>query len=348
MKSKKVFIIWMLLFIIIIIGGVLYNVKNKNILEEDNYEIEEDNYEIEEDSYINNTSNEIINISTIDENVKGKKVTIQGSIIKITTHKNGHLFLTVKDDSGSILVSIFSDKNIDKTIIKKDIKYKISGEVNVYNGELEIIPQNQDDISILDGQSIDNISISKDNIGKKISIYGKVLSVYNHPKGHIFLNVLNDNDEEITIPIFNSLGYNREFNSGDYIKITGQISEYNGKLQVVPNSKSDIEVVSSESSKNIELLSISEITEDMRGNIVQVSAIPIDIVEKKGHMYFYLKDNESKIKAVLFRADGNEVLGRKNKLIEYSNLGKKVRVLGTIDIYNGQLEIIIDKVFNQD
>ena len=340
MKTKKIFLIWMCLAVVIIGVGVLFKIKDKkNTIYKTSNQTAVSDY----------TNDEIVDISKIQESMKGELVSIEGVVIDIKEHKNGHLFLTVKDSTGSILVPIFADKGIDKDTLKKDKEYKISGKVDIYNGSLEIIPENQEDISIIEKSASNQLSITTENINKQVSINCKVLSKYDHPDGHIFLKVLTDNNEEIEIPIFNTLGYNTEaINSGSYIKVNGKISEYKGRLQVIPNSKNDIEIVSDVTINDNKLLSISDITENDRGKVIQVKGAPTKLVEKNGNIFLYLQDGQSKIKAVLFKADGNEIEGRKEKLKEYENLNKPVRVLGTVDIYNNELEIIIDKVYNQD
>lgn len=75
-----------------------------------------------------------------------KECKIKGEVIEIREHKNGHLFLTVKDKSGKIQVPIFKNNNINQSKIKQGAIYEITGKVNRYNGELEIIPKDDGDI----------------------------------------------------------------------------------------------------------------------------------------------------------------------------------------------------------
>lgn len=349
MKTKRLFFVWVCIAIIIVICGVIWRFNMKMNMGESN--VDETSSVVEESSDFVQDSNKIVSISEINENMKGQVVSIQGTVVNIKEHEKGHLFLTVEDSTGSISVPIFANTNINKDIIKEDNIYEIKGKVDVYNGYLEIIPQSEEDISMI-RTSNNDVAITEENIGEQVSIKCTILSKYNHPEGHIFLNVLTNNDEEIEVPIFNTLEYSQEnnLNAGDYIKVNGVISKYNGELEVIPNSKEDIEIISNndDANDNNQLVSLADITREDRGKVVQVRGVPINLVEKEGHLFFYLEDGQSTIKAVLFRADGEEIIGRKQKLQHYANSNRKVRVLGSVDVYNNELEIIIDKVFNED
>jgi len=97
-----------------------------------------------------------ISISDIASDMEGRKVSIIGSLVEKRLHEDDHLFLTISDEGSEIQVVLFSDfmKNLEKlNITEKDfqIKGKISvkGIVEIYRGNLQIIPRNLDDVKIL-------------------------------------------------------------------------------------------------------------------------------------------------------------------------------------------------------
>lgn len=95
-------------------------------------------------------------------------------------------------------------------------------------------------------------NIDSSLIGKLVSTTGKISYVRTHPAGHIFLT-LTDDDSRIEVPIFSNLanqldsrGINKyDFKKGKMIRITGMVSEYKGRLQIVPRKPADIQILDS-------------------------------------------------------------------------------------------------------
>ena len=134
-----------------------------------------------------------VDIETINTDMKDKIVVIEGNITNINKHKNGHLFLTVSDSTGEILVPIFADKQINHSLLITDKKYRFKGKVEEYEGNLEVIPEIQDDVVLLDIYTIKEIT--SDMIGDTVVIEGKITNIYKHDKGHLFLTVSDSTGE---------------------------------------------------------------------------------------------------------------------------------------------------------
>ena len=90
-------------------------------------------------------------ISDINENMLGRTVNVSGVITDVYSHKNGHIFLTIRDDTGTIkivlwdrIVDALSSKGINASSFKKGARIQVVGDVNIYKGELEIIPSKPD------------------------------------------------------------------------------------------------------------------------------------------------------------------------------------------------------------
>ena len=97
-----------------------------------------------------------IAISDITSDLEGRTVATSGHITEKIEHKNGHLFLTISDDKGSIQIPLFSDfmKNLNQVGITKDDffigdKISVKGTLEIYKGRLQIIPKALDNVKIL-------------------------------------------------------------------------------------------------------------------------------------------------------------------------------------------------------
>lgn len=91
------------------------------------------------------------------------------------------------------------------------------------------------------------------------------------------------------------------------------------------------------------------ITRSMKGEMVTVEANVVAISGGKGHIFPILKDPNGRktIKGVLFKSETDPEENRLQKeLLEAKRKdGTLVTIEGLIDIYNGELEIIIKKAY---
>jgi DNA/RNA endonuclease YhcR with UshA esterase domain len=94
----------------------------------------------------------VVKISELSYDDTGTKVAIRGEVTSVRLHKDGHIFLEVKDETGEISIAIF--KNVAEkldTVSRECItnigaKVEIAGEVKEYRERLEIISQGTGDV----------------------------------------------------------------------------------------------------------------------------------------------------------------------------------------------------------
>jgi aspartyl-tRNA synthetase len=89
-------------------------------------------------------------IGDVNKNMIGQNVKLIGSPTNIYHHINGHMFFDLTDDSGSIKVVIWENvkeqlamQGTDLRGLNKDNIIECSGEIELYKGELEIIPDSK-------------------------------------------------------------------------------------------------------------------------------------------------------------------------------------------------------------
>lgn len=81
-----------------------------------------------------------VKIGSITGEMIGETINITGAVRDVFVHEDGHIFVSLFDDTGEIKVIIWSDtaKELSETIEKG--KYvNFIGNVNLYKGELELI-----------------------------------------------------------------------------------------------------------------------------------------------------------------------------------------------------------------
>jgi DNA/RNA endonuclease YhcR with UshA esterase domain len=97
-------------------------------------------------------------ISDITHEMIGRTVSTTGKIIYRKIHPAGHLFLTISDDNVKIQVPLFvgfmnslSESGLTEENLKVGTNISVSGLVDEYRDQLQIIPRKIDDIKILIG-----------------------------------------------------------------------------------------------------------------------------------------------------------------------------------------------------
>ena len=346
LKNNRFYLIWGM-FIVLVVGGYLTFENRDSLFGQKNISKETASAETveNEDNFVASTDiNNPLLIENISKEMEGTVVTVKATIDESNLHKNGHVFLQVKDDSGKIEIPIFSDKNIPSNQLIKGQEYLFTGQVDLYEGRLEIIPRNANDVKKVE---YDNSDITLQNEGKFTETQGEIISKYDHPEGHTFLTMqIEGINSDVEVPLFNTMKYDSsKLVVGSVISVKGEITNYKEKLQIIPKSTSDVELIETGQDSNISFKKINEISELDRGKLIQVRGTITDLVEKDGHVYFILNDQEHKIKSVLFKADGNEIYERKLKIMDAAEENYEIRVLGLVDIYKEELELIIDKIY---
>lgn len=218
--------------------------KGEEISKVKKQELEED---VENKSEINkDKTDKVSSIANLSDFNIGDLVKIKGEIIDMNISRNNHIFLKVNDNTGSILVPIFNDKDIDKSKITKNIEVEITGKIDMYNGELEIIPEKNEDIKVLGDISNNkdsDVIIDDSSIGSIVTVEGDVVSSYTHKDGHVFLTLKIAESQKLKVVIFNNLDYDTSnIRIGTNMTITGKVKKYKGEIEVIPNESSDINI----------------------------------------------------------------------------------------------------------
>jgi DNA/RNA endonuclease YhcR with UshA esterase domain len=98
----------------------------------------------------------IIKMSEIDSQLIGKTVKTTGYIIYKNNHPAGHVFLTIGDGQSKIQVPLFAvfvnslnENDVSVDDFRKGVRISVTGLVDEYKGQLQILPRKPNDIKIL-------------------------------------------------------------------------------------------------------------------------------------------------------------------------------------------------------
>lgn len=340
MKVDKIVAVW-LVTMILMVGGyfTITNIRGEAGLHIDNAV----GGQVPEPS----SSPVIVQIKDITAGMAGSRVRIAGSVTKIINHKDGHKFLLVADSSGIIDVPVFTNTGIDSVQFEAGKSYYFTGKVNEYGGKLEIVPQTPNDIMAARMEINDNVFVTTENTGKSVTVEGHVVKKYDHPDGHAFLTIrLAETNKEISVPIFKTMRYEAsDFLLDSFVRIQGRVNIYNNALQVIPKDEGGIVILDLGKENSVELISVGDIGEEHRGQLIMVRGYVSNMSKNKEHLYFKLSLGGASIEAVLFKADGDALVGRREKVEQSLQKQYPIRVQGTVDLYKGAFQLVVTKVY---
>lgn len=93
-----------------------------------------------------------ISISEVDDTLVGTLISVKGFIVSKTDHDTGHIFLTISDGRKKLHVPIFSsvaDRLDNRFYLEKGAEISVTGNVDEYRGQLQVIPRKPGDVIVL-------------------------------------------------------------------------------------------------------------------------------------------------------------------------------------------------------
>jgi DNA/RNA endonuclease YhcR with UshA esterase domain len=188
----------------------------------------------------------------ISETNVGKWVRTQGEIAQVAPgDKNTKLTLSDKDKRLTVLIWPDAWAVLPQDDFQSGTKLSVQGEVSLFRGDLEIVPELPSDLEVLaratpvEARAKPIGSITSDDVKSFIVTQGTIEKAtsfssgsryeFSDPSGAIILLVWNDNID---------LQRQQEvFVVGATLSVTGEIDEFNGQLEIVPRSLEDVVVI---------------------------------------------------------------------------------------------------------
>jgi DNA/RNA endonuclease YhcR with UshA esterase domain len=156
-------------------------------------------------------------------------------VIDLFDHKDGHLFLKLKDDSGGVVsVPIFSRTRagLNETIELLD-QVKVTGIVDEYQGELEVVPDKAEDIKITHAAPAPLSDLGQENLGELVKVEGTISEREVVGSGNLILTLQEDGHKlSVFVPQWVVTDGLPELHTGYKIRVTGWVQLYENELEV--------------------------------------------------------------------------------------------------------------------
>lgn len=299
-------------------------------------------------------------------------VTTSGSIEQADEFSSGTRY-TLKDDAGSIVLLVWND-SIDpvkqKELLQIGASISVTGKIDQFNGQLEIVPASADQVAVLSAPSIPTATptavaestvlpaptvaaataaptsepvstappaaikqLTADNVGQIYQVHAKVVEVSSFSSGFDFL--LDDSTGRMKMTLFNDVykfvSGRSGLNLNADVSVVAQIQQFNGVLELQPQSGKDVSVLTPGSSNSVALRQVNSLSKP--GEIVAVEGKITDITDFSSGKNISVDDGTGNVRVTIF---GN-ILAYipAAKLV----VGANVRVVGKTAFFAGHVEI---------
>ncbi len=248
------------------------------------------------------TENNLVNPLTIET---GKLNLYEGLLVRISgtvSQTSGDTFY-ITDGTGEAKVYIRQATQINKPKMSKGDSCVVLGIVSSYNAAFRILPRYQDDIKVTSREDPEItpplLSIKearKIKNGEKVRVRGWVTV----PPIVLGRQIFYLQDTSAGIQIYSYFSRFPQLSLGDFIEVSGELSESLGERRIKTDSSSDFQILKQGSIPYPLWVKTGNISESTEGLLVKVTG---RVVETGGDI-FYLDDGSGKVKIYIKETTG--------------------------------------------
>jgi DNA/RNA endonuclease YhcR with UshA esterase domain len=183
----------------------------------------------------------------------GRTVVVEGRIVRATLLSAGCKSV-VDDGSGPAVIWMLNavyGQLIDPAGWNVGGIVRVTGRVNEYKGELEVVPQDLDGIVIVEraalvaGPDIEIGGLSIADQDRRVTVEGMIVAVEPFSAG--VKCVLEEAGERVVLllwqNVFEAIPEKGMLATGAWVRATGWVDEYRGELEIVPGLAYDVVVL---------------------------------------------------------------------------------------------------------
>lgn len=287
-----------------------------------------------------------VDIGQLREQDQGQWVALEGTI-RQSSPLGGGVKLILVDESGEISVVIWEDVRQalpDPTALAPGARIEVTGEVTLYDGRLEIMPDQPADVTLLAPASEEGFSLDVDptplgeltahHVGKMVDVEGTVIEVSSFSQGFKF--TLDDGSGQSVLLLwhatFDQVAGASGLDLGARVAVWGEVEAYQGRLQIVPQAGSDVAVLAPGASGATER-EIGALTTEDTGQLVTISGNVTGVEPFSGGRRVWIEDGSGEVMVLLWSAIDQ-------RLAVPLTVGDQVRMTGIVEEYQGTLEIV--------
>jgi DNA/RNA endonuclease YhcR with UshA esterase domain len=279
----------------------------------------------------------------------GKRVAVKGEVARAEPFSTGER-VYLDDGSGEILLLLWQNvfERIPDGLAARTTGSRLHaiGRVEEYQGTIEVVPALPFDVDIVlqatpappppRNAVVPIGELDASRIGDQVAITGQVTDTASFSRGFKF--VLDDGTGQIVLltwhNVYDELQKPQQLNIGASVHITGEITEYEGELQIEPGNASDIHVTHTAGppSHQREIGAAA----DHLGQRVTIVGQVVRTEETGSATRLIVADDSGEALVYIW----NNIVERIPDNILLREIGTRVRITGLVQEYRGELEIV--------
>lgn len=297
-----------------------------------------------------------MSIGALTESDAGRMMAVRGTVTEVDPFSAGFKF-TLDDGTGEIVVLLWQDTYEglpDPEALATGAQVRAVGEVSVYRGELEVIPERSVDVEVLapalsgvEGPGAGPVETSTaplvpigeltaERVGETVTVEGEVVGVKSFSGGFKF--TLDDGTGQVVLvtwlSAYDGLADPAGLNLGAQVQATGEMDEYEGQLQVVPASGTDVTVLAPGAAE-VPLREIGSLTGGDVGSLIAVEG-EVTRTEPFSNGYrAWVNDGSGEVMVLLWDNVYQRVPNADGLVV-----GTRLWAAGIVEEYEGTLEVV--------
>ena len=278
------------------------------------------------------------------------RVRVQGEVDHTFEPYDGLTIITVRDETGSIPAAVSEDLiTLSASVLTpfpNGQPVEVVAAVSLYGDTPQLVPASIADIAPLDQPVLVTAEkqigeLSGEDAGQAVTVRGTVTEVDPFSAGVKF--TLDDTTGAVTVllwqDVYDGLSAEARPKVGAEVQVEGEVSQYQGELEVIPTLPDDVRVLASADETvqpdEIERRAIGDITSADVGQTVRLTGTLGEMEIFSAGVKFTLHDTTGAIILLLWQ-NVYDAIPDADQLVA----GVQIEVEGQIEEYRGDLEII--------
>jgi DNA/RNA endonuclease YhcR with UshA esterase domain len=277
----------------------------------------------------------------------GQLVAVRGIVTNLELFSSG-VKATLDDDSGEVVVLLWQDVYDglpDPAALDVGAEVRVQGEVSQYRGALELIPELAEDVRVLAAAPLPSAatvgSLTSSDVGRVVTLRGVLGEPDPFSAGVKF--ELDDGTGKIVLLLWSDVYEGAPSGlAGAWVEVTGEIEEYRDEMEIVPRNVGEIVLLEDVPSSPVgepapaaEARAIGDITSADVGQTLLLVGVLGEPETFSSGVKFALDDGSGTIVLLLWD-NIYQALPDAERLV----VGARAEVVGRIDEYQGELEVI--------
>jgi DNA/RNA endonuclease YhcR with UshA esterase domain len=282
-------------------------------------------------------------IGSIAASDEYRRVRVRGQVRELVEPYEGLTLITVRDETGAIDVAL-SEELVTLSGVAPSVEVgqpvEVAAAVSLYRGRPQLVPASSAGIvPLAEGVAIAAerfmVELTDADVGGWIAVRGTVTQVDPFSQGVKL--TMDDGSDSLTLllwqDIYDELRYGPNLAVGAEVRALGELSEYRGELELIPDLAEDVQMLAAAPEPAI--TPIGGLTTADVGRILTLAGTLGEPQTFSRGVKFPLSDGSGSITLLLWE-EVYEAIPDVDLLVP----GTEVDVTGEIDAYQGDLEII--------